>query len=45
VAASLAACTAYAAATVLLRVWDERERALIRDIVRGRMSDPGRLVS
>ena len=45
VAASLAACAAYAAATVLLRVWDERERALISDIVRGRMSDPGRLVS
>jgi hypothetical protein len=45
VAASLAACAAYAAATVLLRVWDERERALIGDIVRGRMSDPGRLVS
>ena len=44
VAASLAACTAYAAATVLLRVWDERERALIGEIVRGRMSDPGRLV-
>jgi hypothetical protein len=45
VPASLAACAAYAAATVLLRVWDERERALIRDVVRSRMSDPGRLVS
>ena len=45
VAASLAACAAYAAATVLLRVWDERERVLIADIVRGRLSDPGRLVS
>ncbi len=45
VAASLAACAAYAAATVLLRVWDERERTLIADIVRGRISDPGRLAS
>jgi len=45
VAASVAACAAYAAATVLLGVWDERERALIGDIVRGRMSDPGRLAS
>ncbi|HEU0105140.1 MAG TPA: polysaccharide biosynthesis C-terminal domain-containing protein, partial [Vicinamibacteria bacterium] len=44
-AASLAACAAYAAATVVLRVWDERERALIGDVVRGRMSGPGHLVS
>jgi O-antigen/teichoic acid export membrane protein len=33
VAASLAACATYAAATVLLGVWDERERELIRGIV------------
>ncbi|PYQ42136.1 MAG: hypothetical protein DMF77_13930, partial [Acidobacteria bacterium] len=44
-AASLAACAAYAAATFLLRVWDERERALVGAIVRGRMSDPRRLAS
>jgi O-antigen/teichoic acid export membrane protein len=43
--ASLAACAAYAAATLVLGVWDERERALVADLVRGRMSDPGRLVS
>jgi hypothetical protein len=29
VAASLVACAAYAAATVLLGVWDEREKELV----------------
>jgi O-antigen/teichoic acid export membrane protein len=42
--ASLAASAAFAAATFILGVWDERERALLSDILHRRMSDPGRLV-
>jgi O-antigen/teichoic acid export membrane protein len=45
IAASLAACAAYAVTTFLIGAWDARERALIGDIAHGRMSDPGRLVS
>ena len=33
-AASLLACAAFAAATVVLRVWDRQERALILDMLR-----------
>jgi O-antigen/teichoic acid export membrane protein len=36
VAASLVACATYAAATVVLGVWDERERELMRGVVRAR---------
>jgi hypothetical protein len=36
VAASLVACAAYAAATVVLGVWDERERELILGMLRGK---------
>jgi O-antigen/teichoic acid export membrane protein len=36
VAASLVACAAYAVATVVLGVWDERERELVRGMLRTR---------
>jgi O-antigen/teichoic acid export membrane protein len=44
VVASVAASLAFVVATFALRVWDERERALLSDVLRGRMTDPGRLV-
>ena len=44
-AASAAACAAYAAATVVLGVWDPRERALLADLIHGRGPDAGRLAS
>jgi len=42
--ASVAASAAFVVATFLLGVWDERERALLSDVLHGRMTDPGRLV-
>ncbi|HUG52235.1 MAG TPA: flippase [Vicinamibacteria bacterium] len=43
VASSVAASAVYAAATIVLGVWDDKERALVADALRRRPSDPGRL--
>jgi O-antigen/teichoic acid export membrane protein len=43
--ASLLASAAYAVAVVLLRAADARERALVADLLRGRASDAGRLLT
>jgi len=37
------ASLAFALATVVLRVWDEKERRLVRDLLRGRLPDAGSL--
>ena len=42
-AASVVASAVYAVATVVFGVWDERERALVADLVHGRGSDASRL--
>jgi O-antigen/teichoic acid export membrane protein len=44
-AASIAACLAYAAATLVCGVWDARERAVVADLLHGRGSDASRLAS
>jgi O-antigen/teichoic acid export membrane protein len=43
--ASLAACAAYAAAVIVLRAADARERALLADLLRGRSGGASRLAS
>ena len=37
---SLLACAAFAGATVLLRVWDPKERDLVRSLLQGAAADP-----
>ena len=39
-ASSLLACAAFAAATVLLRIWDPKERDLVRRLLQGAAADP-----
>ena len=43
VVSSLLACAAYAVATVLLGVWDPKERGLVRALLRGAAADPADL--
>ena len=43
VASSLVACAAFAAATVVLRVWDPKETDLVRRLLQGAAADPGDL--
>jgi len=42
-ASSLVACAAFAAATVVLRVWDPKETDLARRLLQGAAADPGDL--
>jgi O-antigen/teichoic acid export membrane protein len=44
IGSSLVACAAFAAATVVLGVWDPKERELARSLLRGAPADPGGLV-
>jgi O-antigen/teichoic acid export membrane protein len=39
-ASSLLACAAFAATTVLLRIWDPKERDLVRSLLQGAAADP-----
>ena len=39
-ASSLLACAAFAGATVLLRVWDPKEKDLVRSLLQGAAADP-----
>jgi O-antigen/teichoic acid export membrane protein len=43
IVSSLLACAAYAGATVLLGVWDPKERGLVRALLRGAAADPADL--
>ena len=44
IGSSLAACAAFAAATVVLGVWDPKERELVRSLLRGAATDTSDLV-
>jgi O-antigen/teichoic acid export membrane protein len=43
VVSSVLACAAYAAATILLGVWDPKEKGLVRALLRGAAADPADL--
>jgi O-antigen/teichoic acid export membrane protein len=43
IGSSLVACAAFAAATVVLGVWDPKERELVRSLLRGAAADPSGL--